>query len=314
MKLQLLFACLCLFACVWLTEAVIAPKTKKTPTPKDKSVITPKDKTVITPKDKTVIAPKDKTVITPKDKTVITPKDKTVITLKDKSVLTPSTKIVPIVKGLKSPVFKGPDKTTKQYARVLLSNKKWKTDPGQKTAIDKLLAGQDPLTDQERQKLSDLLFNASDAGLTKDDEAALSYLLLDEAARNASASAPTSSPPGDEKAGPLFLRIYNNTGERLKVWVQVVPDAEIKKEKEPDPNAEVKKDKELDPKKSEPLQYVLESGKSYDLQHNGERLKASAVRVWAISPTRSWAQHRDQELVLTMPENKSKTYTLTFSK
>src|ERR1017187_9698814 len=153
MKLQLLFACVCLFASAWLTEEVSSAKSKKT-SPKDKSVIPP------------------------------------------------SIKILPVVKGVKPPVFKGVDKATKEYALVKKSSPNWKTDPGQKAALDKLLTGQEPLTDQERQKLSDLLFNADDAGLTKDDEAALSFLLLDEAARNASATAPTTSPPSEDKAGP----------------------------------------------------------------------------------------------------------------
>src|ERR1035438_5715643 len=60
-------------------------------------------------------------------------------------------------------------------------------------------------------------------------------------------------------ASALFVRIYNNTGERLKVWVQVVSDGEANKEKEPDP------------KKIETLSYDLATGKAYDLPHNGER-------------------------------------------
>ena len=252
MKLQLVFACVCLFGSAWLAEAVGTPKDKKSPTPKGKSVVTPSPKTIA------------------------------------------------VTKGLKPPIFKGPDKHSKEYKLVKSASKDWKLDPGQTAAVDKLLAGQAPLTDQERQQLSDVLFNAKEAGLTQEDENALSYLMLDETARNT--GEPSPNPPGLDKAGPLFVRIYNNTGERLKVWVQVVSDGEANKEKEPDP------------KKIETLSYDLATGKAYDLPHNGERLKASVIRVWAISPTRSWADHRDHDLVLTTPEDKSKTYTLTFSK
>jgi hypothetical protein len=226
-------------------------------------------------------------------------KDKKSPVPKGKTEIKPAPKTLPIANGVKAPIYKGPD-SKKYHELVKKSSPGWKADAGQKVAVDKLLAGQEPLTDQERQQVSDLLFNAKDAGLTQDDETALSYLLLDETARNASAT--TSNPPADPKTGPLFVRIFNDTGERLKVWVKVVSDEEIKKEKEPDP------------KKLKPLQYDLLPGKAYDLQQNGERLKASAIRIWAISPTRSWADHRDQDLFLTTPANQSKTYTLTFSK
>jgi hypothetical protein len=159
------------------------------------------------------------------------------------------------------------------------------------------------LTDGDRQQLSDLLFNAQASGLSKEDETTLSYLLLDEAARNNVVASASTSP--EDKSSPLFLRIYNNTGERLKVFVQVVADVPEKKDKDPDHKEAAKK---LDT-----LQYDLATGKAYDLQQNGKKIQAAAIKVWAISPTRSWAHHRDDPLYMTTPANKSKTYTLTFS-
>ena len=200
--------------------------------------------------------------------------------------------------------FKAPEKS-KFRDLVKNSSPNWKMAPGQTAAVNKLLAGQQPLSAPERQQLSDLLFNAKDAGLSQEDEAALSYLLLDEAARQSSTT--STSTAAVERNGPLFLRIYNNTGERLKVWVQLLPDAQATSAKE-------SQSKETAKVLPEPIPYVLESGKAYDLQKDGKRLQASAIHIWAVSPTRSWAAHRDQELPLTMQASKSKTYTLTFSK
>ena len=114
--------------------------------------------------------------------------------------------------------------------------------------------------------------------------------------------------PLDEKRGPLFLRIYNNTGERLKVWVDIVPEKAHATEAKTTAT-----DKKEPAKKDVPLQYDLANGKAYDMQKDGKKLQATAVRVWAISPTRSWALHRDEPLQLTMDMNNSKTYLLTFS-
>lgn len=164
------------------------------------------------------------------------------------------------------------------------------------------MLGDQPLSVQDRQQLSDLLFNAQAAGLSKEDEAALGYLLLDQAASN---NVATADPVSDEKRGPLYLRVFNNTGERLKVWVDVVPDSVEVKQAEPDKKEPLKK--------VLPAQYELAAGKAYDLQKDGKKLQATAIKVWAISPTRSWAQHRDEPLQLTMDMKMSKTYTLTFS-
>jgi hypothetical protein len=168
-----------------------------------------------------------------------------------------------------------------------------KTTPDQKVALNKVL-GDQPLTDGDRQQLSNLLFNAQAAGLSKEDEANLSFLLLDDTARQNAAT--STSAPSSENTGPLFLRVNNKTGERLKVWVQLLPET-----------AE-KTDKKLDT-----LMYDLAPGKAYDLQQNGKKLQATAIHVWAMSPTRSWAHHRDEELHLTPPAKNAKTYTLTFS-
>jgi hypothetical protein len=223
---------------------------------------------------------------------------------KGKSVVPPS-KAAPVIKAKDvvaeiKPVV-NPVQSKKYQLELKTSSPNWKTTPDQNAALGKLLGNQ-PLSDQERQQLSDLLFNADAAGLSKEDEVALGYLLLDQAASN---NVATADPVSDVKHGPLYLRVYNNTGERLKVWVEIVPEVVEAKKSEPD-----KKDPM---KKALPLQYELVTGKAYDLQKDGKKLQAVAVKVWAISPTRSWAQHRDEPLQLTMDMNMSKTYTLTFS-
>jgi hypothetical protein len=223
---------------------------------------------------------------------------------KGKSVVPPS-KGAPVLKGKDvvpqiKPVV-NPAQTKLHMDTLKTSSPNWKTTPDQNAALGKLLGNQ-PLTDQDRQQLSDLLFNAQAAGLSKEDEVALGYLLLDQAASNNVASA---DPVSDVKNGPLFLKVFNNTGERLKVWVEIVPEMAEAKKAEPD--------KKEPMKKPLPLQYELAAGKAYDLQKDGKKLQATAVKVWAISPTRSWAQHRDEPLQLTMDMNMSKSYTLTFS-
>jgi hypothetical protein len=223
---------------------------------------------------------------------------------KGKSVVLPSPKVTHIIKAkeILPPIKPVNPAQTKEHIELLKTNSpNWKTTPDQNAALGKLFGNQ-PLSDQDRQQLSDLLFNAQAAGLSKEDETALGYLLLDHAASNNIASA---DPVSEEKHGPLYLRVFNNTGERLKVWVQIVPDVVETKKSEPDKKEQMKK--------IVPLQYDLAAGKAYDLQKDGEKLQATTVKVWAISPTKSWAQHRDDPLQLTMDMNMSKTYTLTFS-
>jgi hypothetical protein len=192
---------------------------------------------------------------------------------------------------------KDPQKHKEAYKLVTGNSSNWKMDAGQQAALNKLLAAE-PLSGAERQQLTDLLFNAQEAGLSRDDEAALGYLISDAAARGTSPQ--TAESANEQNSGPFYLRVFNKTGERLKVYVQVLPD----------PSA----GQAARPKELQTLIYNLDTGKAYDLQHNKQRVQASAIRVWAVSPTRNWAEHRDHDLVLTTPEDHSATYTLIFAK
>jgi hypothetical protein len=76
-----------------------------------------------------------------------------------------------------------------------------------------------------------------------------------------------------------------------------------------DQGAAVSTDKAAKP---EVLRYDLQAGKAYDLHNKGERLAASTVRIWAMSPTRQWASNRDHDLALT-GASASKVFTVTFA-
>jgi hypothetical protein len=167
--------------------------------------------------------------------------------------------------------------------------------PAQSSALNKLTS-QQPLSPDDRQQLSNLLFNGDKAGLSSADETALSYLLTDDMARNDTTTAPS---PAENSQGPMYLRVLNKTTEPIKVWVQVVAkDAAI-----------VKSDKSAQP---EVLRYDLQAGKAYDLHNKGDRLAATAIRIWAMSPTRQWASNRDHDLPLTSAST-SKVFTVTFA-
>ena len=190
---------------------------------------------------------------------------------------------------------------TEMLKQVQGASANWNMNAWQPAAVDKLVS-QQPLNDNDRQQLSNLLFDGPQAGLSKEDERVLGELLLDETGRETVSTTSPGNEPAPEKTGPWFLRVYNNTGEKLKVFVQVVPDVEPKK------------DDKAAAKKPATSMYDLETGKAYDLQQAGQRVKASSIHVWAMSPTRHWVEHREQELRLTTPPNQSKTYILTFAK
>ena len=180
-----------------------------------------------------------------------------------------------------------------KHVQNSLNSRNLKLDPGQQAALNKL-ASQQPLTYDDRQQLSDLLFNGNKAGLSAQDEAAISYLLTDDAARTEGAPeapATDSPPPGD----PLPMRVVNKTTEPIKVWIQVTYPTSADSEKGP-----------------ETLRYDMQAGKAYDLFHKGEKLKASSVRIWALSPSRQWVSHRDQDLPLAA-QGTSKVYVLNFA-
>jgi hypothetical protein len=193
---------------------------------------------------------------------------------------------------------KPPSKDHHTYAAQLktsINSGNLKLTPAQSTALDKLTS-QQPLTADDRQQLSDLLFNGQQAGLSSADETALSYLLTDDLARNDETPASTPRPAS---TGPMYLRVLNKTTEPIKVWVQVI-------DHEASPS---NADKSAKP---DVLRYDLQAGKAYDLHNKGERLAASTIRIWAMSPTRQWASNRDQDLPLTSA-NASKVFTVTFA-
>jgi hypothetical protein len=186
-----------------------------------------------------------------------------------------------------------------QYAKQMkaaIDSGNLKVTPAQQGALDKLLS-QQPLTPDDRQQLSNLLFQGSQAGLTSEDEIALSYLLTDDLARGDGAPAAPTSPA----AGPLSVRVVNKTTDRIKVWVQVVQrDATA---------ADDKAKTETLPT----LKYEMDGGKAYDLlTKNQQKLEAKVIRIWAISPTQQWASNRDHDLALT-PSGSSKIFVVTFA-
>jgi hypothetical protein len=192
------------------------------------------------------------------------------------------------------------------FARDLkasLSSGNLNLTPAQQGAMDKLL-NQQPLSFDDRQQLSNLLFNGSDAGLTSQDETALSYLLTDDMARNQGVETPVA-PVVASSAGPMFLRAVNKTKEPVKVWIQVKSPEQIVQVS----TASAGGATALPPS----LRYDLDPGKAYDLQtKENKRLTANIVRIWAVSPTHQWASHRDQDLPLT-PSGTSKVFIVTFA-
>jgi hypothetical protein len=217
-------------------------------------------------------------------------------------------------------------KQQQYYADVLsptLNNPNVKLNPGQQTAVRNLVNGQ-PLSADDRSNLSQLLFNGTAAGLSSEQEKAISFALIDDLARRSdTSSAGVSESVADVGNGGQgavlqnrrFLRIFNNSGERLKVWLQYnVPDAQDEGSWVP-----------ADPAKSvEAIPYDLLPGKAYDMFHNKARIAASRVRYWAITPTRVWSQNVTEDLWLaTAPDDpnrhsyldtKVETYLLTFAR
>ena len=194
---------------------------------------------------------------------------------------------------------KPPSKEMHTYANHLKSSVNsgnLKLTPAQSAALDKLTS-QQQLTADDRQQLSDLLFNGQQAGLSSADETALSFLLTDDMARSDETPVSTSQ-AASTTTGPMYLRVLNKTTEPIKVWVQVMDNA-----------SPTTADKAAKP---EVLRYDLQASKAYDLHNKGERLAASTVRIWAMSPTRQWASNRDQDLPLTSA-NASKVFTVTFA-
>jgi hypothetical protein len=188
--------------------------------------------------------------------------------------------------------------THREFLKKSVASGNIKMDQGQKTAMDKLVAGQ-PLTFEDRQRLSDLLFRGSDAGLTSEDEAALSYLLTDDIARHPDTAAPERVAA---TGAPLKLRVLNKTSEKIKVWVQVV---------EPQPTITAAAGSTSTAPQA--LKYDLQPGKAYDLKRDEKAfLTAHTIRIWALSPTQQWASNRDHDLPLTASPGTDR-FVLTFA-
>jgi hypothetical protein len=156
----------------------------------------------------------------------------------------------------------------------------------------------EPLTATDRSTLSDLIFSDR-PGLSTDEIRAISFGLIDDQApdRPASDALAIRSTPGAERAPPpagavsrdrRFLRVFNNTGERVKLWLQYNVPGDRGGVWVP-----------ADPAESEhALAYDLAPGRAYDLHNRGERVGAHRVRYWAVSPTRTWSRNATTDLVL----------------
>jgi hypothetical protein len=193
---------------------------------------------------------------------------------------------------------------------------------GERTAIQALANGQ-PLTQDDRSALSSLLFSGR-PGLSEDELRAISFGLIEDQSRDqpattaatvASRSAQdrSSAPPGAVHQDRRFLRVFNNSGEPVKFWVQYnVPDDQGGVWVPGDPDESDKA-----------LRYDLAPGKAYDLHHNGTRVTASRVRFWALSPSQTWSRNATADLVLrsagddgdgSYSDTKVQTFTLTLSR
>jgi hypothetical protein len=217
----------------------------------------------------------------------------------DTVTLTPVTKGNTVTQPKQGKMPGDPHQAGKKKADALIKSSNsgsWNLSADQQAAMGKLLS-QQPLSFDDRQQLSNLLFNGTGSGLSAADEANLSYLLADDLTRNDNTAA--AVPAATSTSGPMFLRVLNKTTEPIKVWVQVVS-----------PGASTGTEKSALP---ETLSYDLKPGKAYDLQNSkGQRLQASAIRIWALSPTQHWASNRDRDLPLTSA-SASKVFLVTFA-
>jgi hypothetical protein len=219
-----------------------------------------------------------------------------------KGAVTLGAKDLKDVKGsAKTAKGKQPPKQTfySQQLKTSIDSGQVKLNPSQQTAWNKL-AAQQPLSFDDRQSLSELLFKGSQAGLTSQDETALSYLLTDDLARFGGTATPPD-PAAPAPSSPLFLRAVNKTNEPVKVFVQIVA-------KDQGDGSTKKSAAQL-----ETLKYELKPGLAYDLQDKGkQRVKATVIRIWAVSPSRQWASNRDNDLPLTA-SGTSKVFVVTFA-
>jgi hypothetical protein len=142
----------------------------------------------------------------------------------------------------------------------------------EKQAVNNVLSGS-PLSADDRQSISNML--AGDRpGLTPEVREALSQALNDDAAQHMQSFA------------QRILRVHNNTGERLRVWVQYRTLAD----------SQTWTWQPADPRRSRrAVVFDLNPGAVGPRGDSGPIL-ASRVRVWAQSASgRRWLQYQDED-------------------
>jgi hypothetical protein len=227
--------------------------------------------------------------------------------------------------GQKPPATSQTGSGIKPYSKILQgtlnNNTQVSLSGGERTAIQRL-ANSQPLTQDDRSALSNLLFSGR-PGLSEDELRAISFGLIEDQSRDRpAATAATvvsrsagdrSPPPGAVRQDRRFLRVFNNSGAPVKLWVQYnVPDDQGGVWVPGDPD-----------ESDNALRYDLAPGKAYDLHHNGDRVAANRVRFWALSPTQTWSRNANTDLVLSSAgdepdgayfDTKVQTFTLTLSR
>jgi hypothetical protein len=131
-------------------------------------------------------------------------------------------------------------------------------------------------------------------------------------------SCPAPVAEADEEAAvqnQRYLRVKNDTGKKLTVWVQ------YRTQTDGDEFAWVPND----PAKSDAaVGFEIDAGEEVDLEHQGARVAASRVRIWAESKDgAAWDRYQNDDLWL-VPETdatgsqtyqaaEQETYTFTFA-
>jgi hypothetical protein len=172
----------------------------------------------------------------------------------------------------------------------------------EKSAVDKVVSGT-PLSATDRSTISALLVR-NPASLTAEAREALNQAVADDMEQRMAAYT------------RRFLRVHNDTGERLKVWVQY-RTLSVKQTWEWYPA--------IPAQSRQALGYDVEPSAVVDLEHTQGRISASRARLWARSSTgREWGDFRDRDLWL-VPETddqgshryyaaEAETFTFTFER
>ncbi len=185
--------------------------------------------------------------------------------------------------------------------------KKDKMTPSQRDAMTKL--GQNvPLTRPEQATLSGMLFS-NKPGFSSQESTIISQSLMMNMMHETQGD-PEPAPAGRVASATSGVRVHNRTGEPIKLWVQYRVPAE-------NPEAEWRPGARPPVTVPPALEYTLgpgddEEGAAWDLTNGGTNLAAYSIRFWAMTPSQVWADHMEQELVLTPDANN--VYLLTFAK